>query len=252
MILLVDVGNTNLKWAIVRNHIIAEQESIMHRHRELKLLFWQIWSEIKEIQTVWISNVAGDLMRVSLTQWIEQYWQITPFFAHSTAQAYDVTSAYQHPEQLGIDRWLALIGAHRLIKGNVCIADCGTAITVDLLSATGTHLGGMIAPGIAAMQNTLFTETSALTQLANTTENYTTLEFEAKNTTQGIWSGIHYMVIGFLIHLLSEIEKKYQQTFILVITGGDAPTLQPFLPKTHQHIPDLVLQGLKAMADKHP
>ncbi len=251
MILLVDVGNTYLKWAIVRNHVIAKQESVMHRNRELKLLFQQIWSEIKEIQIVWISNVAGDLMRVSLTQWIEQYWQITPFFARSTAQACGVTSAYQYPEQLGIDRWLALIGAHHLVEGNVCIADCGTAITVDLLSATGTHLGGMIAPGITAMQSILLTETAALTKLMGNTENYTTLEFEAKNTTQGIWSGIHYMVIGFLSYLLSEIEKKYQQAFILVITGGNAATLQPFLPKTHQHIPDLVLQGLKVMADKH-
>lgn len=247
MILLIDIGNTCLKWAIVRNQIMEEQQSVVHQGKALFSLFQQIWAEIVGIQVVWVANVAGEFARTSLIQWVEQYWQITPLFANTTAYACGVSNGYQYPEQLGIDRWLALIGAHQ--AENICIADCGTAITVDILSANGSHLGGMIVPGIAAMQKALLADTAALASLVNAIDYPIVLE--AKNTTQGILSGVHYAVIGFLTYLLAELEKKYHQTFILVITGGNAPKLLPFLPKTYQHIPDLVLRGLKVIADKH-
>lgn len=251
MRLLVDIGNTCLKWAVVHDRVMSPQHSVVHRDQELSILFQQVWSELPTIQSVWVANVAGDAACSALTHWVWQQWQITPCFVSSVAQAYGVQNGYQQPEQLGVDRWLALVGAHALINDAVCIADCGTAITVDILLATGTHLGGMIAPGIAMMQKALLMNTAALNQLTNYPSDLLTLEIAAMQTKQGIVSGVHYMAIGFLNHVLMEIEKKYHQSFILVMTGGDAPILLPYLSKTYRHIPDLVLQGLKIIADKH-
>lgn len=251
MRLLVDIGNTCLKWAVVHDQVMSPQHSVVHRDQELSFLFQQLWSELPAIQTVWVANVAGDVACFALTHWVWQRWQITPRFVSSVAQAYGVHNGYQQPEQLGVDRWLALIGSHALADEAVCIADCGTAITVDVLLATGIHLGGMIAPGIAMMQKALSMNTAALNQLTDYSNDSLTLEIAAVQTKQGIVSGVHYMAIGFLNHVLMEIEKKYHQSFILVMTGGDAPILLPYLSKTYRHIPDLVLQGLKIIADKH-
>jgi type III pantothenate kinase len=243
MQLLIDVGNSYLKWVLLETSgLLTLQQRIFHQVNQLEVVLSQAWLTIKP-QAVWIANVAGPQKAAVLTRWCESNWQLQPQFVKTARTQCGVINGYQQAEQLGVDRWLALIGAHHLVEaGQKCIIDCGTAITVDMLTTTGNHLGGLILPGIITMYKSLKQDTHALAQqpFSNSEVLKTLL---ATNTQQGMTSGILHAVIGLLEHLGNNF-KVDNYSPQLILTGGDAPILIPYLTMPYKHIPDLVLQGL--------
>ncbi|MFK5970852.1 MAG: type III pantothenate kinase [Candidatus Marithrix sp.] len=240
MILLVDIGNTAIKWAILENNNLGIQQYIAYEASGLDYTLAKIWKSIDKPEAIWISNVAGTQINESITAWTTKYWQCQPNFTKTTKYKCGVKNGYKYPEQLGIDRWLALIGVYSLKIEMSCIVDCGTAVTIDILD-NGQHLGGIIAPGLNAMQTALFENTYKLT---SSKQILTTCNFSlANDTSNGIVFGTLYAVLGLLEYVMNSLENKPK----LILTGGDVAVLKPFLSRTYQYIPDLVLQGLKTI-----
>ncbi|MCK5876669.1 MAG: type III pantothenate kinase, partial [Candidatus Marithrix sp.] len=185
-------------------------------------------------------NVAGPQIEDIITNWTIKYWLCKPHFVKTNKYECGVKNGYKNPKQLGVDRWLALIGAHGLKTGtNLCILDCGSAITIDILTANGQHLGGVITPGLRMMQTALAQNTYELTDC-----NRTLIKFSLANETgDGIILGTSYAVLGLLEHVMRELDEQPE----LILTGGDAIAIEPFLSRNYQYIPDLVLQGLKTV-----
>ena len=142
MNLLVDIGNTRIKWAIVSSDGWTSGIPQMHRSQPASL-FDQMWGNLSTPEKMVISNVAGAEFADSLRRWSELNWSLTPQFIHPKEFEAGVTNAYYDASQLGSDRWAALLGARELCKEAAAVVDCGTAVTVDGIDAQGCFRGGV-------------------------------------------------------------------------------------------------------------
>ncbi|MBE9561998.1 MAG: type III pantothenate kinase [Proteobacteria bacterium] len=239
MILLVDVGNSAIKWAVLKQNKLSTQKSVLYKCNILEQILTKEWQVIDKPESIWISNVAGPQIKQIIIDWAIKYWHCKPNFVKTTEYDCGVRNGYKNPEQLGIDRWLALIGAYKLEKGTLCIVDCGTAVTVDILTINGQHLGGIIAPGLNVMRTSLSQSTYQLENCNRSLEKFSL----ANETNDGIILGTSYAVLGLLEYIMNGLNEQPK----LILTGGDAVVIQPFLSRTYKYIPDLVLQGLKTV-----
>lgn len=248
--LMMDVGNSAIKWATLTQKGLEPQQSLLYQQENVIPVLEKIAITLQnQIEAIWISSVVSSETTRSLTQWAHENWGILPVFAKTSGQVGNIRNGYKKPEQLGVDRWLALLAARHLANGQLCIVDCGTAVTLDILSAENEHIGGLIMPGVGLMQQSFMTKTHALKQLADEIPLPTNAPvILARDTASAIILGTLYAVVGWLEYVLSSLEKQ-KGHFILILTGGNASTLHPLLSKPCQYVPDLVLQGLVTLAN---
>ena len=247
---MVDMGNSSIKWATWEQNRLSVQQRIPYQTKNFEKTLTQAWLMLNApSQGVWISNVAGLDKAKIITHWVTTHWGFKPTFIKTSASKCGVKNGYKNPEQLGVDRWLALIGAYHLEKGRLCVVDCGTAITVDLLLANGHHQGGLIIPGTTTMHRALLNDTYALAQFNKTLLQHGKKTFLAHETHTGITLGTLYAVVGFLEYVLNVLEQQ-GSPLKLILTGGSVPALESFLQRPYQYISDLVLQGLVTIVNQ--
>jgi len=238
MSLLVDMGNTRLKWAVLANGQLLVGKTLLNEQINQQVLFnlWQHITPPKQlvIACVTTSHTLELVMAVAVSLWSD----IKIRRVRSQTQTFGVTNAYTPPEKLGVDRWLALVAARHAYTIPACVVDCGTAITVDLLDERGQHLGGLISAGLMLMRKALAGGTDALPF------SDTRYPLDVANFTEAaIYSGTLWAAVGLIEQVL---EKQTPMTVIL--TGGDAVLIAPHLSVTPIVDPDLVLHGLAIVA----
>ncbi|MTI62635.1 type III pantothenate kinase [Methylophaga sp.] len=240
MKLLVDIGNSRVKWATLDKSGLNDSHSFQRAKTGIKASLNKAWKNLSDIEAVYVANVGGDKLAQQLTEWTQKTWQITPNFIISEKKRFGVTNAYDEPEKLGIDRWLSLIAARQHARQAQCVIDCGTAMTIDIVSKTGQHQGGMILPGLSLMRSSLAANTDALTEAPGEKE-FNTL---ATNTFSAIQAGTLYSVSATLERIINDLKQTFNNQVRFSITGGDAEQLLPLLPDDINHYPDIVLKGL--------
>lgn len=243
MILLLDIGNTRIKWGwLEAGEVRAGGVALHKRTVELVLQGWTLESKPQQVLVV---SVAGQLLTDAVLGWIRENWTVEPFLlrAGTGAESVGVTTSYLNPEKLGSDRWAAAVGAYALSQSAVCVVDCGSAITLDAVDASGRHLGGLIVPGWRLMRTALHVGTADL-PFAETE----TVELFAVDTHSAIVSGTLLGAAAMVDQLAQRTLDKLGNDAKLWLTGGDAPFVLPYLQLEFQHAPGLVLQGLAAMA----
>ena len=258
MDLLVDLGNSRLKWASYQNGQLGSVGSLKYDGENLATLMSAEWSRLPVPGKICVSSDVDSRLTAVLSQWVEKQWATAAHIIAPKDHAYGVKNAYQDPLQLGSDRWAALVAVRNNIKGAAIIIDCGTAITIDVMNAEGEHLGGVIIPGIQMMQQSLFQGTHKINETDE--KNERVLAALGRNTREGVRSGIHTAVIAFINEMISDATKQTKQTkqqtktekMTPVITGGDAEVLLPFLDNNVIHKPTLVLEGLAIILDQTP
>lgn len=238
MKLVVDVGNSRLKWAQVDSNVWHRRGSIPLTEK-LEVLLNTYWADMDPPQAVLVSNVSGQTNAQSMTSWLQAYWDLDPVFFQSTVRYRGMVNGYSQPTQLGCDRWAALIGARSLTKsGALCVVDCGTALTVDAVTAEDRFIGGVIFPGIDLIQESL------LKRASDISENRAEFKQVFGTTTAECVSGGSFIgTAGAIDRILSEMCSIVGEPK-LYISGGDAPQLLPLLRYSLQYEPDLVLLGL--------
>ena len=247
MMLLLDVGNTSVKWGVSTARNIEASGCFVHRGNKVHELADQSWAALQTPAGVCVANVAGAQLQQQLSDWIGTRWDIVPEFMATTAQACGVSNAYAVPEDLGVDRWAALVGAHHHINGNTCIVDCGTAITLDLLEATGRHRGGMILPGIEMLQQILLKNTA----MKSDSRSLEIATLFSTRTDDAVNSGSLYMAAATIDRVIADMAGELGAQPQVVITGGDASRIQTLLACPARHDPELVLKGLAMLAGEH-
>lgn len=239
MNLLVDMGNTRLKWAISQDQQFIIGEPLINTQINQQALL-TLWQDISHPQQLAIACVTANqtlelVINVALSLWVD----IKILRVNSQAQGFGVINAYAQPEKLGVDRWLALCAARHLYKQAVCIVDCGTAITVDLIDNNGQHLGGFISAGLTLMKQALLQGTNALPFAS---ENYALAP--AHFTEAAIYGGTLLAAIG----LIEKVSSQHHDMLVL-LTGGDAPLIAAHLNVSCLVELNLVLHGLAIVAD---
>jgi type III pantothenate kinase len=245
--LLFDVGNTRVKWGIFDGERPVRTGSI--RHEQLKHAgFNALTMKLpRTVDKVLVSNVAGPAFAARLAGVIGLHCNAEVHFAHPKRSSCGVTNAYRQPRQLGVDRWVAMIGARAEAKGALCVVDAGTALTIDVLDKDGRHLGGQIIPGLDMMARSLAQETSDIGAPAKAPRDPGTgMDQFAASTRRAVQAGALNAVCGAVERAVRVMRsERYRPRIIL--TGGDGSRILKQLDGNVIHRPHLVLQGLARM-----
>ena len=238
MKLLIDAGNTRIKWASVDGQdwlrtgaLAVDQASTLP----------QLFAVLRGVQQIWISNVAGEgaarhIRDIGIGRQADRFH----FIVAQKAQC-GVRNGYSAPSQLGSDRWAALIAAWHLVRGTCLVVSSGTATTVDALSATGEFIGGLILPGVELMQRSLNDATARLNTAQGTYAAF------PRNTADAMFSGAIQACCG-------AIERQHMllggSGIPVVLSGGGSAILSDRLNLPLHVVDNLVLQGLLLIAQE--
>jgi type III pantothenate kinase len=250
VILLIDIGNSRVKWTTVSRG--KARPSIAAARPDAEALAdqgAQWWGDLKAPRRILASNVAGPAFAAALDEWCKAHWQVEVEFIAAQARARGVRNAYTVPDRLGPDRWAALIAARRRSDGAVCVIDAGTALTLDVLAAGGEHQGGLIIPGLTMMRRALLEGTGAIRSAAAVPE-HGAVTLLARDTRDGVEGGTLYALVAIIDRVVADVSVELGQTPLCLISGGDAGDLLPLLAGDYHHVPDLVLEGLAILAEK--
>jgi type III pantothenate kinase len=246
MILLLDIGNSFIKWCWLDDGQLFDVGEVLHADDELARVLDDEWRDLPQPTAVWVSNVAGDELAEALGQWLQQRWGLLPHYATSSEAWGEVRNAYDEPGRLGVDRWLALLAAYEISKQAVCIIDCGTAITVDVMASSGQHLGGLIVPGLGMMRDSLYAGTDGVQKAVAESPASGLLACDTAGAVEG---GSLYAAVAFIDRVCADMEKELDEPMTCILTGGDALDILPLLNAELEHEPTLVLQGLALIAE---
>ncbi|MDO8294183.1 MAG: type III pantothenate kinase [Gallionella sp.] len=241
MKLLIDAGNTRIKWALADGSEADGQtwqrSGVLPVEQAGKLS--QQFAGLEGIRQVWVSNVAGE----EIAQHIRAACgSAQPRFIVAQEVQCGVRNGYSSPAQLGSDRWAALIAAWYLVRGTCLVVNSGTATTVDALSAMGEFIGGLILPGVELMQRSLCAATAQLQ--AAQAGKYASFPL---NSADALYSGALQASCG-------AIERQHAllggSSAPVVLSGGAEEVLRNRLNVPLRIVDNLVLQGLWLIAQE--
>lgn len=241
--LLIDIGNSRIKWAYSQNGRLIHHGSAK-RSQSLPDQTQTAWLENARPVRVIAANVAGDAFADLLDQWAQRHWQQAVDYIKVEPKGFGIELAYAEIERFGVDRWLALVAARQLHKSAVAVIDAGTAVTLDVISAEGQHLGGIIVPGLALMSEALRQKSTGIQYGIQGARADQSALFGA-DTHGCIEKGGLYAVTGAIEHVLHRFVSQNGLGLSVLICGGDAERVMAELNIECQHIPDLVLQGMQ-------
>ncbi len=249
-ILLVDIGNTRIKWALWREGKLTRQQAAAHAEWEQedfeKHLFGgsarQAPAREPKLTRILVSSVAGPRID-RLFAAAARMTEVTPEFARTLRRSGRVRTRYDEPWRLGVDRFLGAIAAHHLARGRAaCAVGIGTALTVDLIDARGVHRGGAIAPGPALMVHSLLRSTDGIGVRAQ--GGGRGRELFARNTRSAIEQGARYSAAALIERAVAQARRKLGGLPTVYLTGGAARDIEPLLQVRYTNVPDLVIRGL--------
>jgi type III pantothenate kinase len=248
--LAVDVGNTRLKWALysapVPGAAIVTQGATFLE--AIDSLAEGPWRGLPKPSSMLGSIVAGEGIRRRTEAQLE-IWDIEPRWVVSTASACGVTNGYDHPTRLGVDRWVALIGArHRVLARGparpALVMMVGTAVTVDALDETGRFLGGLILPGFGLMLRALEMGTAGLKAPTGEAVDFPT------NTSDALMSGGADAIAGAVERMHRKLLKKSGMEPALIMSGGAAIKLASISDLPFETVETLIFDGLLQLQSK--
>ena len=228
--LLLDVGNTAIKWRLTHaDCLLTPGGAVTDADALLRVIEDQSWS------AVGISSVVEEPAHHAVVKALD-FRQAAPVrVAVSESSSMGVRSSYAVPEEMGVDRWLAMLAAHCLHEGPVCVIDAGTAITLDLLTADGEHLGGYILPGAELMTRALTNATGRI----NVAHVDTPTLAPGNNTAHCVSAGAWRSALGAVQSVLADFPDHRP-----LLAGGGASALVE-LGLVAETSPDLGFEGLR-------
>ena len=240
MILLGDIGNSRQKWRAMNGAVLGRVQRFDVRDVSALASFFGDQSH-RGVTRVVVSHVGGAEQIERIEEHAHQAglpepeWVATP----AGGQGPGLRVGYRSPGQLGVDRYLAMLGARDRYRGPLVVIDCGTAVTIDAVDHEGRHLGGAIFPGLRLMSASLAQGTTQVqVDWAATDAMY------GRDTAECVGLGTLHAVAGGIESLVQTMGAGLEGAPVRVLTGGDAELVEPLLKARYHSHPDLVLDGL--------
>lgn len=252
--LLIDAGNSRLKWAQVRDGKLSRQQAVpTGQIRE-----FAAWlARQPAFGQCFASSVAGPAVERELRAALRGAGHAVPQLIHSSAAAAGVSNVYRDPGRLGDDRWAGMIAAWHLAGcyRTICAISVGTALTIDVVDYDGRHRGGLIAPGPALMLQSLLRDTQGIAPRAavrarprkSPPEIDLLLKPLADDTGQAIHMGCLYAVAALVDRVVTDVTRILKGRPVVFLTGGGAAAVAPLIRSAHKPREDLVLRGLAVL-----
>lgn len=241
MQLLIDLGNTRLKWALAASGKTHARGAFAHAGAAIAPALEREWSGLPTVRAIYVASVAPLALDMDIEAFAQQRFGIVPDFLRSPAAALGIRNAYAEPHRLGIDRFLGLAAVHAAAARAQVLVGVGTAMTLDALDADGTHLGGWIVPSPALMRDAVLARTARVGVSEGALTDF------AANTADALHSGSLYAASGAVERFCANAARRFQTWPAVVLTGGGAEELAPMLPGAERRA-DLVLEGLALWA----
>ena len=245
--LLVDIGNTRVKWATLRG--LAQGRMLAAAHEDSGLALRALVREApRDVSRVMVVSVVDEALSRVLDAAARRRFGVIPEYVASTRSACGVTNGYRETWRLGADRWVSAIGAHSLSGGRAAvIANVGTALTIDAVTGGGRHRGGAIIPGPKVMVESLLAGTHGIRRRAQGGDDSVRSLF-ATDTASALAAGSRYAAAAFIDRAVAEAARTFRSRPVLFLTGGAAPMLKRHVESRARVVPDLVLRGLAVFA----
>ncbi|MBI2382357.1 MAG: type III pantothenate kinase [Gammaproteobacteria bacterium] len=240
MNLLLDIGNTRVKWAQWQGGRLHAGGALSHE----AFLEALASATIAKPEAVHIACVGGTELRASFDAAISACWGLRASWAAPHAEFGGLRNAYAEPERLGVDRWLAMLAGRHRVGGAVLVVDAGSALTLDCVDAHGQHRGGLIVPGLGMARRSLFSDTG---QVRFPLARPCAPEHEGawgRDTEQAVKFGVLWNAVGLVEYMAKQAAEALGSPPACLLTGGDGAQLGPWLRIAHTPCADLVLEGL--------
>lgn len=238
MNLLIDFGNTRLKWATLDDGELQPGGVFAHQQQTLAAAASKDWLALPDRpRSVLVASVVNDECEAELTALCRSVFRLDPVWLKSPPAALGVRNGYPEPHQLGIDRFLAMLAVHVQSPRAQIVVSCGTALTLDALGADGQHHGGLIVASPDLMRSAL---RSAAARLAIPSGKPVEM---ATSTSDAILSGALLAAVALIERFCRQTAAKLGDAPAIVLSGGGSEELSAWLPESEWHA-DLVLQGM--------
>jgi type III pantothenate kinase len=241
-VLIVDIGNTRIKWALLRGAKLGRQKAVEHAGVTARDLERQLFAT-RGITRVVVASVAATRLNRLLAAACRRKTGLKAELIATARNAAGLTTRYKEPWRLGVDRFSAVIAGYHLARSRgACVVDVGTTITVDLVDSLGVHLGGAIIPGPALMVDSLLRNTAGIARRAS--GNAATRGLFARDTRAALGQGACFAAAAVVDRAVVEAQRTLQRTPLVILTGGAAVQIEPLLQCSYVSVPDLVLRGV--------
>lgn len=245
--LLVDIGNSRVKWAWLDGERLGKARAADYSGWRARDFARRVIGTQRNIQSILVASVAAKAVTDALAAAARLAGAPAPQRLATQRRACGVTVGYIEPWRLGVDRLLAMIAAHRRFAGQpVCAVAVGTALTVDLVGANGRHWGGSIIPAPPLMVASLLAGTNGIRRRAQGGAAGRGRALFGRSTRAAVEQGARYAAAAAVDRAISEATHLVGREPRLVLTGGGAPGLRPLIRTESVLVPDLVLEGLAA------
>ncbi|QID18863.1 type III pantothenate kinase [Nitrogeniibacter mangrovi] len=233
MKLLLDAGNSRLKWGLIDHDAWVAQGAFSHDEP------WDLGAVLPPVgglDAAFGVNVAGEGVAARVTEALRS-WTVPLRWWTPEAACCGVRNGYDDPAQLGADRWAALVGAWHLQQGAALVVTAGTATTIDVLMGDGRFAGGLIVPGVELMKRALAGNTAQLPLVEGSMARLPT------RTADAIHMGCLHAQAGAIERMFRYLSGE--SGAVCLINGGAAPMVMPLLGIPCRLVDNLVLEGVR-------
>ncbi|TGD75685.1 type III pantothenate kinase [Mangrovimicrobium sediminis] len=236
--LQIDLGNSSAKWRLVDDgQVLARGRYGRDDPASREALLGVAPVPV----AIWVSSVADAEHESQLVTMLGERWGVEPWFARTPAHCAGLSNSYAEPQRMGVDRWLAMLGARARCADRLCVVDAGSALTIDLVDAGGRHEGGYIIPGARLMERALLLDTGRVRFEQDPQYDLA----PGTSTAQAVRHGIALAQAGAVQQALAQAGEPAPALFFC---GGDGALLRDLLGEPGEFAADLVFEGLQVMA----
>lgn len=237
--LQLDMGNSSAKWRLLAGTQVLARGQFRHDEPGSVL---PLLEQADAPAQIWIASVSSEATENAVQRRLSKRWPAAEiWFARSEARSGDLVNSYEQPLRMGVDRWLAMLGARQQCRRRFAVVDAGSALTIDLVAADGHHEGGYIIPGPALMERALLLDTDRV----RFAEQPVYALPPGQSTAEAVRHGIALAQAGAVLLALREAGEPGPE---LYFCGGAGATLQALLSGAGKLRPDLVFEGLEVLA----
>ncbi len=247
MNLLIDCGNTRIKWALSGPSGIVEQGSEQHQQRRTDAIAAVAAVAGAGIERAVVASVVSDAFTGELLEALTAA-SVPAARVRVAPAAFGLRIAYRDPEALGVDRWLSMIAGCEDRSAPLCVVNAGTAVTFDAVDADGSHLGGFIWPGPGIVAAALERNTDRIGPTPRASTAPPGLAALGRDTAGAVGFGSLFAIGAAIDRAVRIVAEGCEAEPDLLLAGGDAELLAPWLRTSAAIEPDLVLHGLAIVA----
>ena len=254
MMLVVDVGNTNIVFAVRENEgwigtwrIRTDPQRTSDEYAVwLLTLFSHVGLRKEDVSRAVIGTVVPAAL-YHLRRLCREWFGVEPLIARASLD-WGFEIKVEQPNEVGADRLLNALAGHRRFGGPLIVVDFGTATTFDVVDRTGAYFGGVIAPGINLSLEALHQAAARLPRIGIGRPQ----SVIGTSTVPAMQSGVYWGYIGLIEGLIARIKAEYGGPMKVVATGGLAPLFSEGTLEIGHIEPDLTLDGLRLLAERNP